>query len=131
MLLVAPVAPAKRTPPHERGETARGLDKLAVVRSEIPAVTHVDCSARVQTVDGRNNPLFHALLTRFEGLTGCPMVINTSFNVRGEPIVCSAEEAYACFMRTAMDDLVLGSYLLTKEEQPDRPIEEPVPHALD
>jgi carbamoyltransferase len=91
------------------------------VRSEIPAVTHVDYSARLQTVDCDANPEFHAILRAFDELTGCPVMINTSFNVRGEPIVCTPEDAYRCFMRTEMDHLVLGAHLLSKDEQPPWP----------
>ena len=88
------------------------------MRSEIPAVTHVDYSARLQTVNREQSPEFHAILRAFEDLTGCPLMINTSFNVRGEPIVCTPEDAYRCFMRTEMDHLVLGSHLLDKVDQP-------------
>ncbi|MDF9619784.1 carbamoyltransferase [Pseudomonas entomophila] len=117
MLIVAPVHAQKRMAGlDERGYS--GIEKLQLVRSQIPAVTHVDCSARVQTVDGRHNPLFRDLLASFADLTGCPVLINTSFNVRGEPIVESPEDAYRCFMRTEMDCLVLGDYLLVKAEQP-------------
>jgi carbamoyltransferase len=117
MLLVADVQPSKRV--RDNGEaTARGLEKLHVVRSEVPAVTHVDCSARVQTVDEHRHPRYHGLLRAFERRTGCPVVINTSFNVRGEPIVCSPEHAYRCFMGTNMDALVLERCLLLKSEQP-------------
>jgi carbamoyltransferase len=94
-----------------------GIDKLNVRRSDIPAVTHVDYSARVQTVGDESQSLFRALLERFHARTGCPVIINTSFNVRGEPIVCRPEEAYRCFMRTQMDYLVMGCYLLEKGEQ--------------
>jgi len=117
MLLVADVKAARRRP--VAGEDAmRGLDRLGAARSEIPAVTHVDHSARVQTVRREDNPLFHALLERFSERTGCPVLVNTSFNVRGEPIVESLADAYACFMRTDMDVLVLGSFVLRKEDQP-------------
>src|SRR6266496_1455910 len=95
-----------------------GIDKLNVPRSDIPAVTHVDYSARIQTVHRDTNPRYHALLSRFKALTGCPVLVNTSFNVRGEPIVCTPKDAYLCFMRTEMDNLVVGSYLLDKAEQP-------------
>src|SRR5947207_973930 len=95
-----------------------GIEKLNVPRSEIPAATHVDYSARIQTVHRETNPLYHALLCRFEALTGCPVLVNTSFNVRGEPIVCTPKDAYLCFMRTEMDALVLGSCLLEKGRQP-------------
>ncbi len=94
-----------------------GLDKLKVVRSKIPAVTHVDYSARIQTVDQKDNPLYYAMIKAFYKITGCPVIINTSFNVRGEPIVCTPEEAFKCFMRTNMDCLVLGNYILDKKEQ--------------
>ncbi len=87
-------------------------------RSEIPAVTHVDYSARLQTVSREQSPDFHAILSAFDALTGCPVMINTSFNVRGEPIVCTPADAYRCFMRTEMDHLVLGSQLLDKAAQP-------------
>ena len=97
----------------------KGIDRLKAVRSAIPAVTHVDYSARVQTVHRETNPLFHQLIEAFFRKTGCPVIINTSFNVRGEPIVCRPEEAYACFMRTDMDYLVLGRYLLDKRAQPE------------
>ena len=94
-----------------------GLDKLRGVRSAVPAVTHVDYSARLQTVSQEDNPLYYELISRFDQKYGCPVIINTSFNVRGEPIVCTPEEAYLCFMRTNMDYLVLGNFLLAKEEQ--------------
>jgi len=87
-------------------------------RSTVPAITHVDQSARIQTVNSDDNPRYHALISHFWKLTGSPVIINTSFNVRGEPIVCTPEEAYTCFMRTDMDHLVLGNYLLNKSEQP-------------
>ncbi|MAE66215.1 MAG: hypothetical protein CMJ18_18245 [Phycisphaeraceae bacterium] len=118
MLLVAPVQEAKRTPSN--GSTvARGLDKLKMKRSEVPAITHVDYSARVQTVDPKRHGLYYKLIKQFETLTGCPVVINTSFNVRGEPIVCTPEHAYRCFMATNMDVLVLERCVLVKTEQPD------------
>ncbi|MFF8960133.1 carbamoyltransferase [Streptomyces sp. NPDC014894] len=117
MLQVAEVARAQRL--AGAGESdARGLDLLRVPRSTIPAVTHVDSSARVQTVDRHTNPVFHDLLTAFRARTGCPVLVNTSFNVRGEPIVHSPRDAYACFMRTDIDLLVLGGHLLHKERQP-------------
>ncbi|MDT0460389.1 carbamoyltransferase [Streptomyces sp. DSM 41527] len=116
MLVVADVAAAQRLPAEDSG--ARGLERLKVHRSTIPAVTHVDMSARVQTVSQEANPAFHRLLTAFKAETGCPVLVNTSFNVRGEPIVRSPEEAYRCFMRTRIDVLVLGSFLLLKEAQP-------------
>jgi carbamoyltransferase len=95
-----------------------GIEKLNVARSTVPAITHVDYSARLQTVHPDTNPRFHALIKAFETLTDCPILINTSFNVRGEPIVCSPEDAYRCFMRTEMDVLVLENAILLKSEQP-------------
>lgn len=119
MLLVAPVAASRRRPLSELDERLSGLEKLKGPRSEIPAVTHVDYSARIQTVNARTNPLYHKLLSAFEAKTGCPVIINTSFNVRGEPIVCTPMDAYKCFMRTQMDYLVMGHFLLAKERQPE------------
>ena len=98
---------------------AKGFKKLELRLSKLPAVTHVDYSARVQSVDKEINPVFHSLLEEFKKITGCPMLINTSFNVRGEPIVASPKDAYDCFMGTDMDVLVIGNYLLIKEEQPE------------
>ena len=118
MLLVAPVAAGKRLAGSD-GQGV-GLDKLKVIRSEVPAVTHVDFSARVQTVDAERHGRLYRLMKAWEGATGCPVLINTSFNVRGEPIVCSPEHAYRCFMATDMDVLVLEDFLLVKEEQPSR-----------
>jgi len=92
---------------------------LNVARSTIPAVTHVDYSARVQTVRADDDPLYHGLIHAFRQKTGCSMVVNTSFNVRGEPMVCTPEDAYTCFMRTEMDALAIGSFLLHKNEQPE------------
>jgi carbamoyltransferase len=119
MLLVAEVAEQQRLAHNGAHDQLWGIDKLNVARSTIPAVTHVDYSARVQTVDAQRHGLFHTLLQRFYERTGCPVLVNTSFNVRGEPIVCTAEDAYRCFMFTQMDALVLGSYLLLKPEQPE------------
>jgi carbamoyltransferase len=116
MLLVADVAEEKRLAVSDDG--SKGLDKLKVIRSEVPAITHVDNSARVQTVDPVRHRRLHRLMRRFEERTGCPVMINTSFNVRGEPIVCTPEHAYHCFMGTDMDVLVLENFLLLKEEQP-------------
>jgi carbamoyltransferase len=118
MLLVAPVAEDKRTPMTAEQDELWGIDKLNVARSTIPAVTHVDYSARVQTVDAARHGMFHCMMQRFYELTGCPIVVNTSFNVRGEPIVCTPEDAYRCFMFTHIDALVLGNRLLLKEKQP-------------
>jgi carbamoyltransferase len=117
MLLVAGVAPKRRVPMSLEQQRLFGIDKLNIPRSDIPAVTHVDYSARVQTVHRETNPLYHALISRFEAKTGCGLVVNTSFNVRGEPIVCSPADAYNCFMNTHIDLLVLGPYLLRKERQ--------------
>jgi carbamoyltransferase len=116
MLLVAPVRADRRRPSN--ASSARGLDRVKDVRSDIPAVTHVDYSARVQTVDQERHKRFHTLLKTFERNTGCPVMINTSFNVRGEPIVCSPQDAYRCFMGTDMDVLVLERSVLLKSEQP-------------
>ncbi|RMF55744.1 MAG: hypothetical protein D6748_14825 [Calditrichaeota bacterium] len=115
MLLVAPVKKELRReiPDDHRS----GLDKLKTIRSEIPAVTHVDYTARIQTVSVEDNPRYHAMIKAFYDKTGCPVIINTSFNVRGEPIVCTPEDAYLCFMRTNMDFLVMGNFLVNKKEQ--------------
>ncbi|MFV2069925.1 MAG: carbamoyltransferase [Pirellulales bacterium] len=118
MLLVAPVRPAKRTEDPPQGDSPRGLDQLKMCRSVVPAITHVDYSARVQTVDAQRHGRYYKLLKAFETKTGCPLVINTSFNVRGEPIVCTPEEAYRCFMATNMDLLVMERCVLKKEDQP-------------
>ncbi len=118
MLLVADVLPKLRRQLTLEELNATGLEKLKVVRSSIPAVTHVDNSARVQTVHRETNPLYHRLLKAFKELTGCGVIVNTSFNVRGEPIVCTPEHAYTCFMRTEMDALFLGHLLLDKSDQP-------------
>ena len=118
MLLVAPVKKERQIPMRADQRKLWGIDQLNVPRSDIPAVTHIDYSARVQTVDGVHNPAYHALLEAFERQTGCPVLVNTSFNVRGEPIVCTPEDAYRCFMRTNIDYLVLGPFLLAKGEQP-------------
>ena len=116
MLLVAGVRDDRRTAPAAGGSA--GLDRVRDIRSVVPAVTHVDYSARIQTVDAERNPLLHRLLQAFEQRTGCPVLINTSFNVRSEPVVCSPADAYRCFMATDMDVLVIGDFLLRKEQQP-------------
>jgi len=118
MLIVAPVKNSHRLPPAENQEELFGIEKLKIRRSDIPAVTHVDYSARIQTVHQDTNPRFHQLLTHFYKGTGCPLLVNTSFNVRGEPIVNTPEDAYRCFMRTDMDILVLEDFILRKEGQP-------------
>ena len=116
MMLVAPVRQDRRA--RMNGEQPQGLDRVKMVRSEIPAVTHVDYSARVQTVDPGRNGRFYELVKTFERKTGCPVIINTSFNVRGEPIVCTPEQAYRCFMATNMDVLVVDRFVLLKSDQP-------------
>jgi len=118
MLLVAPVAPERLTPLDETARAKRGLERLDAKRSELPAITHVDCSARVQTVDPERAPRYYKLLKAFEDRTGCPVLINTSFNVRGEPIVCTPADAWRCFLGTDMDVLVLEDIVLEKEDQP-------------
>jgi carbamoyltransferase len=120
MAMVAPVRKELRTSMTTEQQRLFGIDKLNVPRSTIPAVTHVDYSARIQTVHRENNPRFHELIRRFEALTGCAVLVNTSFNVRGEPIVCTPEEAYICFMRTGIDYLILENFLLEKSRQPAR-----------
>lgn len=122
MLLVAPVQKSKRIAVAPEKEKLFGIEKLACVRSLIPAVTHVDYSARVQTIKRDTHPLFYDMIKRFDEKYGCPVVINTSFNVRGEPIVCTPEQAYLCFMRTNMDYLVMGNILLEKKAQ--KPLDE-------
>jgi carbamoyltransferase len=117
MLVVADVRQDKRRRMTTAEQALFGIDKLNVSRSEIPAVTHVDYSARIQTVHAETNPLFHRLLGRFKALTGCPILVNTSFNVRGEPIVCTPEDAFRCFMGNELDVLVIGNCVLQKAEQ--------------
>ena len=115
MLLVAKVAETHLVDKEAQGDGLKGLDRLKIERSTIPAVTHVDGSARVQTVSSQDHPLFHQLLKHFHRKTGCPVLVNTSFNVRGEPIVCTPAEAYHCFRRTQMDVLVLGPFIIDKQ----------------
>jgi carbamoyltransferase len=117
MLLVADVKAERRRTMTAQEQALFGIDKLNVARSDIPAVTHVDYSARVQTVHADTNPKFHALIDRFKAKTGCPVLVNTSFNVRGEPIVCTPEDAFRCFMGTEIELLVIGNCLLRKERQ--------------
>jgi carbamoyltransferase len=119
MLIVAPVLESLRIGLSEDEEKLFGVEKLKLKRSQLPAITHVDCSARVQTVHEETNPRYHALLSAFHKRTGCGVLVNTSFNVRGEPIVCTPEDAYRCFMRTEMDFLVVENYLLDKRAQPE------------
>ena len=118
MLITAPVQESIRIAMSEEEQKLFGIAKLNVPRSSLPAITHVDYSARIQTVHGETNPRYHDLLSAFEAKTGCPVLVNTSFNVRGEPIVCTPEDAYRCFMRTEMDYLVLENFLLAKVDQP-------------
>ena len=119
MLLVAPVRKERRIPMTEEQQRLWGIDKLNLPRSDLPAITHIDYSARLQTVTSDTNPNYYALIEEFERLTGCAVLINTSFNVRGEPIVCTPADAYRCFMRTQIDHLVLGPFLLDKSDQPE------------
>ncbi|MBN2423493.1 MAG: carbamoyltransferase [Calditrichaceae bacterium] len=129
MLLVAPVKQDKKMEISEEDNLKSGLNKLSVKRSVIPAVTHVDYSARIQTVSEKTIPLYYKLISEFEKLTGCPVIINTSFNVRGEPIVCTPLEAFNCFVKTEMDYLVLGNFIIDKRQQretPDFIMKEPV-----
>jgi carbamoyltransferase len=117
MLLVADVKRNRRRPMTAEQSQLFGIDKLNILRSDVPAVTHVDYSARVQTVHRDTNPRYHALLTAFKQRTGCPVLVNTSFNVRGEPIVCTPEDAFRCFMGTEMETLIIGNTVLHKNEQ--------------
>jgi carbamoyltransferase len=118
MLLVAHVKPEHRLPLNSEQEKLFGIDKLKILRSTIPSITHLDYSARIQTVHPETNPRYYALIKAFEQRTGCPILVNTSFNVRGEPLVCTPEDAYRCFMRTEMDYLVLENCLIAKKDQP-------------
>ncbi|MGH6611822.1 MAG: carbamoyltransferase C-terminal domain-containing protein, partial [Burkholderiaceae bacterium] len=117
MLLVADVVERRRKEMTSEQKAMFGIQKLNVPRSDIPAVTHVDYSARIQTVHQDTNPRYHALLRSFEQLTGCPVIVNTSFNVRGEPIVCTPEDAFRCFMGTEIEVLAVGNCFMRKEEQ--------------
>src|SRR5947199_2988717 len=119
MLLVAPVKRERQIPMSDAQRRLWGIDQLNVVRSDIPAVTHIDYSARIQTVARDTNPNYYDLIREFERLTGCAVLVNTSFNVRGEPIVCAPVDAYRCFMRTHIDYLMLGPFLLDKSQQPE------------
>jgi len=124
MLMVADVKEDRRLPVPAEAEQLWGIEKLNVPRSTVPAITHVDYSARIQTVRRETSPLYYDIMAAFHARTGCPVIINTSFNVRGEPIVCSPEDAYRCFMRSDMDVLVLENFLLEKADQPKRPEDE-------
>jgi carbamoyltransferase len=117
MLLVADVQPSQRLPVADESRSLWGIDRLNVPRSTVPAITHVDYSARIQTVRRETNPLYYDIIDAFNRRTGCPVIVNTSFNVRGEPIVCTPEDAFRCFMRTNMDVLVLENFVLVKTEQ--------------
>jgi carbamoyltransferase len=119
MLMVAPVKEDRRISMTDEQRDLFGIDKLNIPRSDTPAITHVDYSARIQTVDGKHNQRYYRLMKKFYENTGCPVIVNTSFNVRGEPIVCTLEDAYRCFMRTEMETLVLGNFVLSKNEQPE------------
>ncbi|TKJ37626.1 hypothetical protein CEE37_13835 [candidate division LCP-89 bacterium B3_LCP] len=118
MLLVAPVREERRIPMTNEQKSFFGIEKLNVARSDVPAITHVDYSARLQTVSPEENDIYYETIKAFHERSGCPVIINTSFNVRGEPIVCSPKDAYTCFMRTEMDYLIMGSFLLDKKDQP-------------
>jgi len=117
MLLVADIKKERQIALSDEQNQLTGLEKLNLIRSDIPAVTHIDYSARIQSVNKATNPLYHQMISRFNEKYGCPVIINTSFNVRGEPIVCSPEDAYRCFMRTEMDYLIIGNFLLDKQKQ--------------
>ncbi len=117
MLLVAEVKKSRQKPMTDEQKSFFGIQKLNVLRSDIPAVTHIDYSARIQTVSKETNPLYHAALSEFDRKYGCGVIVNTSFNVRGEPIVCSPEDAFRCFMRTDMDYLIMGNFMLDKKTQ--------------
>ena len=124
MLLVADVKPERRLPVPAEAEQLWGIEKLNVPRSTVPAITHVDYSARIQTVRRETNPLYYDILAAFHRRTGCPIIVNTSFNVRGEPIICTPQDAYRCFMRTDMDVLVLENFILERAAQPKREADE-------
>ena len=117
MLVVADVLEKRRCPVSDADKALFGIDRLNTIRSEIPAVTHVDMSARIQTVHKETNPRYHALLSAFKARTGCPVLVNTSFNVRSEPIVCTPEDAFRCFMGTDIELLVAGNCIARKEDQ--------------
>jgi carbamoyltransferase len=124
MLMVADIAKGKQLKMTAEQENLFGIEKLNVPRSEIPAVTHVDYSARIQTVHKATNPKYHQLISKFKELTGCPVLVNTSFNVRGEPIVCTPEDAFNCLMGTEIELLVVGNAIMRKEDQDKRLIKD-------
>ena len=130
MLLVAGIKPERRRNMTEDEQKLWGIDQLNVIRSEIPAVTHIDYSARVQTVHEDTNPRFHQLLEAFNGLTGCQVLVNTSFNVRGEPIVCTPEDAFRCFMGTDIEVLAIGNCFMRKQDQ-DPALKQNYEHAFE
>jgi carbamoyltransferase len=117
MLLVADVKKQLQIPISEENKKLFGIDKLNIKRSSIPAVTHIDYSARIQTVHSDTNPKYYALLKKFKEITGCPVLVNTSFNIRGEPIVCNVQDAFKCFMGTNLDILVCENFILYKNQQ--------------
>ena len=117
MLLVSKLKEEKRLEMNEQEEKLFGIEKLNIPRSSVPAITHVDYSARLQTVHNDTNKIYHSLLSKFYEKTECPILVNTSFNIRGEPIVCSPKDAFQCFMGTELDVLVVGNYIAYKEEQ--------------
>ena len=132
MLFVSDILDAKKNKLNEDYQKLFGMEKLNISRSSIPAVTHVDFSARIQTVHQETNPTYHQLIKEFYRITGCPVLVNTSFNVRGEPIVCSPEDAFQCFMGTELDLLVIGNSLLYKNNQnPDLKISYQSKYELD
>ena len=118
MLIVQPVQKSRRKPLPEGYDSFPLKYKLYQPRSDMPAITHIDFSARIQTVHKETNPRYYELIEEFKKLTGCGVIVNTSFNVRGEPIICTPEDAYRCFMRTEMDFLVVGNYVFDKKQQP-------------
>jgi len=124
MLLVAGVQASRRLPVSDTTSALWGIEKLNVPRSTVPAITHVDYSARIQTVRREANPLYYDIIAAFHRRTGCPMIVNTSFNVRGEPIVCTPEDAVRCFQRTHMDVLVLENFILERSAQAPMPVDE-------
>ena len=117
MLLVSDIKKEKQITMSEKDNKLFGIDKLNIKRSSIPAITHVDYSARIQTVHKETNPKYYDLINEFKNITNCPVLVNTSFNVRGEPIVCSVEDAFNCFMGTNLDILVIENFILFKEDQ--------------
>jgi carbamoyltransferase len=124
MLLVADVRESRRVPVPEDAQALWGIEQLNVPKSTVPAVTHVDYSARIQTVRAETHGLYYDIIKAFHERTGCPVIVNTSFNVRGEPIVCTADDAVRCFRRTHMDVLVLENFILERSAQPPMPVDE-------